>query len=228
MKINKYVLICLAVIVLDQVVKLLVHFNMELGFAGEINVIGDKFRLHYIHNPGMAFGLTIEHKYGKLILSLFRIVAITALAYFFYTQIKRKAHKGFLVCLALILGGAIGNGIDSVFYGVLFGIDTPNAMTPWLHGMVIDMLYFPLYDGTFPQWFPGGYGGREFTFFSAIFNIADSAIFIGAVSILIFNKRFFAPLEEEEASSSEGLESASLAALGESSTDLTAGSSEEE
>ncbi|MEM7103782.1 MAG: lipoprotein signal peptidase [Bacteroidota bacterium] len=196
MKVNKFVIVCLIVIILDQVVKMLVHYNMQLGYQGEIRVIGDWFRLHYIHNPGMAFGITIDAEYGKLFLSLFRVTAITALGYFFYHQIKQKAHPGFLFCLALILGGAIGNGIDSVFYGVLFDIVTPDAPSPWLHGMVIDMLYFPMFRGHFPTWFPDWswfpfQSGRPFTFFSAIFNLADSAIFIGAVSILIFNKRFF-------------------------------------
>ncbi|MEM6724166.1 MAG: lipoprotein signal peptidase [Bacteroidota bacterium] len=202
MKINKYVLICLAVILIDQVVKLLVHFNMELGYAGEIRVIGNWARLHYLHNPGMAFGLELDYKYGKLILTLFRIVAITGLAYFFSLQLKRQVNSGLLICLALILGGAIGNGIDSVFYGVFFGIQTPDAMTPWFHGMVIDMLYFPMFSGTYPSWIPFVEEGTRFTFFSAIFNIADSAIFIGAVSILLFNRRFFAPAEEEEPSKS--------------------------
>jgi len=195
---NKYVLICLAVILLDQVVKMLVHFNMELGYAGEIKVIGNWARLHYLHNPGMAFGLELDYKYGKLILTLFRIVAITGLAYFFSLQLKRQVSSGLLICLALILGGAIGNGIDSVFYGVFLGIQTPDAFTPWFHGMVIDMLYFPMFSGTYPSWFPFVEEGTRFTFFSAIFNIADSAIFLGAVSILLFNRRFFAQQDEEE------------------------------
>lgn len=194
MKINKYVLICLAVILIDQVTKMLVHFNMDLGYSGEIRVIGNWARLHYLHNPGMAFGLELDWKYGKLILTLFRIVAISGLAYFFSIQLKRKVHTGLLICLALILGGAIGNGLDSVFYGVLFGIQTPDAMTPWFHGMVIDMLYFPMFSGSYPAWVPFVETGQRFTFFSAIFNVADSAIFIGAVSILIFNRRFFTPL----------------------------------
>ncbi len=197
MKINKYLIVCLIAILLDQISKMAVYTYMDYGVAGELKWFGwDWARLHYIHNPGMAFGITIAGDYGKLILSVFRIIAISGLGYFFYLQIKEKAHPGFLFCLALILGGAIGNGIDSVFYGVLIDNAIPNAPTPWFHGQVIDMLYFPMFEGTFPEWFPFK-GGQRFLFFSAIFNLADSFIFIGAVTILVFNKKFFPPEDME-------------------------------
>lgn len=195
MKYKKYYLVILTVVLIDQITKLLVYQHMDMGYRGEIRIFGmDWARLHYTLNEGMAFGLKII---PKLALSLFRILAITVLLYFFSLQIKNKVHTGFILCLALILGGAIGNAIDSVFYGVfLEGNVIDNAPTAWLHGQVIDMLYFPMFEGRFPEWVPA-WGGGRFLFFSAIFNVADSAIFMGAVSLLIFNKRFFAAEEEE-------------------------------
>ncbi len=171
---------------------------MDMGYRGEIRIFGLSWaRLHYILNEGMAFGLTII---PKLALSLFRLAAIAVLLYFFSMQIRQKAHTGFIACLALILGGAIGNAIDSVFYGVFLdgNIDPEtlaNIPTAWLHGQVIDMLYFPMFDSTFPTWFPF-VGGKDFLFFSAIFNVADSAIFLGAISLLIFSQRFFQEPED--------------------------------
>lgn len=159
----------------------------------EIPVIGDWCKLYYLRNAGMAFGMEFEFSYGKLFLSVFRIFATIGIGYYLYTQAQKHAHKGFLVCLALILGGAIGNAVDSIFYGVLLEDNMiPNAVTPWFHGRVIDMLYFPLFDVNLPEWL----GGKSFTFFNAIFNIADSSIFIGAVGILLFQKRFFPKKEE--------------------------------
>jgi signal peptidase II len=190
MKIGKYYLVALGVILIDQATKLLVYFNMEMGSAGEIYVIGDWFRLHYLLNPGMAFGLKSDHEYGKLLLTLFRLGAMFAIAYYIYYLAKRHARPGLLFCVALILGGAVGNVIDSTFYGVFLDNAPANSPTPWFHGQVIDMLFFPLFDGFYPEWFPG-VGGNYFLFFSPVFNIADSSIFIGVVLILIFQKRFF-------------------------------------
>lgn len=190
MKIGIYYLVALGVIIIDQATKLLVYFNMEMGSAGEIYVIGDWFRLHYLLNPGMAFGLKSDHEYGKLLLTLFRLGAMFAIAYYIYYLAKRHARPGLLFCVALILGGAVGNVIDSTFYGVFLDNAPANSPTPWFHGQVIDMLFFPLFDGFYPEWFPG-VGGNYFLFFSPVFNIADSSIFIGVVLILIFQKRFF-------------------------------------
>ena len=137
--------IALLVILLDHAVKLLIHFNFELG--EEMIVFDDWFRLHFLLNPGMAFGMEFKFVYGKLFLSVFRVLATIGIGYYMVGQAKKGAHKGFLVCLALILGGAIGNGIDSIFYGVLLeGNVIPGSETPWFHGRVIDMLYFPLSD----------------------------------------------------------------------------------
>ncbi len=195
MKIYRYFLLALGIIIFDQTVKLLVHYNMEMGTAGEIDVIGDWFKLHYLLNPGMAFGLKSSHEYGKLLLTLFRLVAMFGIGYYIYYLYKQKAKPGLLWCMGLILGGAIGNVIDSTFYGVFLDNAPIGSPTPWFHGQVIDMLFFPLFDGYYPDWVPF-MGGRYFLFFSPVFNVADSSIFIGVVTILIFQKRFF---QKEEA-----------------------------
>jgi len=197
MKIARYYLLSLGVIFLDQLVKLLVHFYMDLGISGELIVINDWFRLHYLLNPGMAFGLQIEAEYGKMLLSIFRLLAIIGIGYYLYYQTKKGVHPGMSWSLALIFGGAIGNAIDSTFYGVLLNNAPPNVPTPWFHGQVIDMLYFPLIEGTFPHWMPV-IGGDYFQFFRPVFNIADASIFIGVSIILIFQKRFLAKLQNRE------------------------------
>lgn len=190
----KYFLIALVVIVIDQVSKLLVYHNMYLH--QEINVLGEWFKLHYLLNPGMAFGIRWESEFGKLALTVFRIVAMCGITYYLITMAKKKAHSGFLVCLALILGGAIGNVIDSTFYGVFLNNAPVDSPTKWFHGQVIDMLYFPLFDFYWPEWVPFK-GGEYFEFFSPVFNIADSSIFIGVATILISQKKFFADQFEE-------------------------------
>jgi signal peptidase II len=188
MKILKYFLIAFAVIAIDQASKLLVHKYM--GLHDEVNVLGEWFKLHYLLNPGMAFGIRWESEFGKLALTLFRIIAMFGIGYYLLNMIRKQSHPGFLVCLALILGGAIGNVIDSTFYGVLLNNAPFDSPTPWFHGQVIDMLFFPIFNFTWPEWFPF-LGGQDFLFFSPVFNIADSSIFIGVASILIFQKRFF-------------------------------------
>jgi signal peptidase II len=188
MKILKYFLIAFAVIAIDQASKLLVHKYM--GLHDEVNVLGEWFKLHYLLNPGMAFGIRWESEFGKLALTLFRIIAMFGIGYYLLNMIRKQSHPGFLVCLALILGGAIGNVIDSTFYGVLLNNAPFDSPTPWFHGQVIDMLFFPIFNFTWPEWVPF-LGGQDFLFFSPVFNIADSSIFIGVASILIFQKRFF-------------------------------------
>ncbi len=194
MKALKYFLIALVVIIVDQTSKILVHQNMYLH--QEINVLGDWFRLHYLLNPGMAFGIRWESEFGKLALTTFRIGAMFGIGYYLLQMVSKKSHAGFLVCLALILGGAIGNVIDSAFYGVLFDNAPPESPTKWFHGQVIDMLFFPIADFTWPEWVPW-LGGEYFLFFSPVFNIADSSIFIGVASILIFQKKFFVEAKDE-------------------------------
>jgi signal peptidase II len=188
MKYAKYFLIALVVIAIDQTSKLLVYHNMYIH--QEINVLGTWFRLHYLLNPGMAFGIRWESEFGKLALTIFRICAMFGISYYMIKMVQKSAHTGFLICLALILGGAIGNVIDSTFYGVYLNNAPMGVPTPWFHGQVIDMLYFPLFNFQWPAWVPG-VGGNYFEFFSPVFNIADSSIFMGVVIILFSQKRFF-------------------------------------
>jgi signal peptidase II len=188
MKIYKYFLLALAIILVDQTSKLLVDKYMYLH--QEINVIGDWFRLHYLLNPGMAFGIRWNNEFGKLALTVFRIGAMVGIAYYLWKMASKNTHAGFLWCMALILGGAVGNVIDSTFYGVLLDNHPIDSPTPWFHGQVIDMLFFPLFEFTWPHWVPA-LGGERFLFFSPVFNIADSSIFLGVVVILIFQRKFF-------------------------------------
>ena len=194
MKILKYFLIALLIICLDQASKLLVHKYMYLH--EEVNVIGEWFKLHYLLNPGMAFGIKWENEFGKLVLTLFRIVAMFGIGYYMLQMIRKNSHPGFLICLSLILGGAIGNVIDSTFYGVFLDNAPLESPTRWFHGQVIDMLFFPVVDFAWPDWVPG-IGGQYFLFFSPVFNIADSSIFLGVATILLFQKRFFKEKEVE-------------------------------
>lgn len=193
MKILKYFLVAFIVILIDQASKILVYNNMYLH--EEIYVFGDWFRIHYLLNPGMAFGIKWDNEFGKLALTIFRILAMIGISYYLWKMAKRGVHNGFLLCMGLILGGAVGNVIDSTFYGVFLNNAPADAPTPWFHGQVIDMLYFPIFDLTWPNWIPF-IGGEYFEFFSPVFNIADSSIFIGVVIILIMQKRFFQEKEQ--------------------------------
>lgn len=184
----RYFILAFLVIVIDQTSKMLVFNNMYLH--EEINVIGDWFRLHYLLNPGMAFGIRWENEFGKLALTIFRIGAMFGISWYLWKMAGRNMHPGFLWCMGLILGGAVGNVIDSTFYGVLLNNAPLDAPTPWFHGQVIDMLYFPIFEFVWPEWIPF-FGGRYFEFFSPVFNIADSSIFLGVITILIMQKRFF-------------------------------------
>lgn len=199
----KYFLITLVVIIIDQIVKMLVHYNMQMGTQGQILVLGDFFKLHYLTNPGMAFGLKLDFLYGKLILTLFRIGAMFAIGYYLYSLIAKGANKGLLICIALILGGAIGNLVDSIFYGVLLDNAPFDAPSPWFHGQVIDMFYIDIWEGYLPGWIP--LMGGNYMALWPVFNIADASIFIAICIIIAFQKRYFkkedtiAPLEESKA-----------------------------
>ncbi len=196
MKVYKYYLLALLMIIIDQTSKLLVYKYMYLH--EEVNVIGEWFRLHYLLNPGMAFGIKWDNEFGKLALTIFRIGAMFGIGYYLYKMVKKGAHTGFLWCMGLILGGAVGNVIDSTFYGIFLPGNVPEGVaTPWFHGQVIDMLFFPIFEFSWPEWFPF-LGGDSFLFFSPVFNVADSSIFIGVVTILIMQKTFFKEKTEEE------------------------------
>lgn len=186
----------LGLIALDQWFK--VHIKTTMQLHTETKVLGDWFRLHFTENPGMAFGLELDFLggYGKLTLTLFRLIAVVFGFYLLAKQIQRGAHKGFLFCIALILAGAIGNLIDSIFYGVIFK-DINYYVGGYFHGHVVDMLYFPVVQGHYWSWIPK-LGGQDFTFFSPVFNLADSFISTGAIAIFVFQSIFFPKIKKEE------------------------------
>jgi signal peptidase II len=150
----------------------------------EIHLLGERGMLHYTENNGMAFGMEFGGNFGKLVLTLFRIVAVMAIAQGMVYLIKHKYHRGLIMNVALILAGAVGNIIDSTFYGVIYDY------APLFHGRVVDMFYFPLFSGIFPAWLPI-WGGQDYIFFRPVFNLADSAISIGVILILFNQKRYF-------------------------------------
>ena len=159
-------------------------------------------RIHFVENDGMAFGIRIWGPYGKLILSIFRIIAVGALIYFIRKLLEAKATLGLLISFSLILAGAIGNILDSAFYGLIFSAYSPHSgnvaelfpeaggYAGFLHGYVVDMLHFPMMEGYFPDWFPF-WGGQSYVFFRPVFNIADVSISVGVISILLFQRSFF-------------------------------------
>ena len=165
----------------------------------EFHVLGDWFIIHFTENNGMAFGWEFAGDWGKLVLTSFRILAVAAIWYWLYNTVKTNGPKGLSICIALIFAGAVGNIIDSVFYGKLFSssdfelahfLPAEGAYASWMHGRVVDMLYFPLMHGHFPMWFPI-WAGEEFIFFRPVFNIADSAITVGVFAIILFQKKYF-------------------------------------
>jgi signal peptidase II len=192
MKYFKYYLISLFVILVDQAIKLWVHESMYLN--EEIKILDGFFKLHYVVNPGMAFGVEFGSIYGKLLLTTFRLVAIAAIGWYLFQLITKNSHVGFIICMAMILGGAVGNVIDSVFYGVLLHNAPLDAPTPWFNGQVIDMFFIDITEGRYPSWVPL-YAGDYYSIWP-IFNLADASIFLGVTFILIFQKRFM--LKEEQ------------------------------
>lgn len=188
---------------------------MSLG--QEFHVAGNWFIIHFTENNGMAFGLQFAGNYGKLALSLFRILAVGFLGWYIYHLARLKTGFGVIFSFSLILAGAMGNIIDSALYGILFSESTyfdvarflpaEGGYSTFLHGKVVDMFYFPILEGTYPKWLPY-LGGDNFIFFRPVFNVADSAITIGVLSLLIFQRQFFqkhvdAPIENTEKVSEE-------------------------
>ena len=195
MTLRKAYLLIFILLLVDQVSKIYIKTNFILG--EEVEVF-NWFKILFIENEGMAWGVQIPGTYGKLFLTLFRIAAVGGIGYWLWDSVKKKSSDYLIVAISLILVGAFGNIIDSVFYGVIFNDSQQQLATlfsdqpygTWFHGKVVDMLYFPFWHGTLPTWLPI-WGGKEFTFFNAIFNVADMAISTGVGILIFFNKKAF-------------------------------------
>jgi len=192
------------IIIVDQIIKTWVRTHMYLG--EEIKFLGERGMLHYTENNGMAFGMELGFEWGKLALTLFRIIAVCGIGYGMVYLIKHKYHRGLIMNVALIFAGAMGNIIDSTFYGLLYQTGNSGESLGLFHGRVVDMFYFPLISGNFPSWLPL-WGGEEFVFFRPVFNFADASISVGVILILIFQKHYFKQeVPEETALNSEMVE----------------------
>ena len=200
MKAKHVVFIITAIILADQALKLYIKLHYFVG--EEHPILGSWFNLHFVENEGMAWGWKFGGEIGKIILTLFRLVAVVWGVFLLKDFISKRYHWGFILCASLIFAGALGNLLDSMFYGLIF--ENSNGFThnvakftafgsgyaSFLHGRVVDMLYVPLFRGTFPTWFPL-WSGEEFEFFSPVFNIADASISVGVVILLVFQNKFF-------------------------------------
>ena len=183
------VIIVMAILLVDQIIKVWVKTHMHLH---ECIAITDWFKICFIENKGMAFGMEIG---SKLVLSVFRIFAVCVIGYYIYLQVKQKVRTGYIICLSMVLAGALGNIIDCMFYGLIFNASSPfyvsyfvpfgDGYAPFLMGKVVDMFYFPLIVTTWPDWLPI-VGGDDFVFFSPIFNFADASISVAVVLLLVF------------------------------------------
>ena len=186
------VLLVFAILLIDQVIKIEVKTNMRLH---EVLDITGWFKINFIENNGMAYGMTF---FNKLVLSLFRIVAISLIGYYLTKVIRKGARIGYIICLAMVFAGAVGNMIDCMFYGLIFNASSPEYMSyfvpfgegyaPFLMGKVVDMFYFPLIETTWPEWVPV-VGGDDYIFFSPVFNFADASISVGVAILLLFYRR---------------------------------------
>ncbi len=196
MSLKKAGFLIILILLIDQISKLYIKTNFALG--EEIEVF-DWFRILFVENEGMAWGTKIPGEYGKLALTLFRLIAIVGIGYWLWDSVRKNGSRILITSIALIFAGAFGNIIDSVFYGVVFNesygqvasfLPEGGGYSSLFHGKVVDMLYFPLWKGYLPEWMPF-WGGKYFTFFEPVFNIADSAISVGVAMLLLFNKRAF-------------------------------------
>jgi signal peptidase II len=197
---KKSILLIFLILLVDQILKIWVKTHMEIG--QEIHLLGNWGILHFIENNGMAFGMEMGGRPGKLVLSVFRIAAIFGIGWFLHSLIVKKANLGLILAVSAIMAGAIGNIIDSAFYGLIFSesFNQPAVLFPpeggystFLHGKVVDMFYFPIINTHWPSWSPYK-PGESFVFFRPVFNIADSAITCGVISIILFQKKMFRDL----------------------------------
>ena len=196
-KLRSAVLIILTVIIADQALKIWIKTTFPFGHITDIAGMGWA-KLYFIENEGMAWGWKFGGEWGKPLLTLFRLLAVIFGTWYLGRIVKQNYSRGFIICASLIYAGALGNLIDSMFYGIFFSASDYNTVATafptkgyarFLHGHVVDMLYFPMIKSTYPAWVPF-VGGRDFEFFSPIFNIADAAISVGVITLLIFQKRF--------------------------------------
>ncbi|MBS0026338.1 lipoprotein signal peptidase [Chitinophaga sp. 22321] len=198
MKYRHVVFIVILILAIDQTLKFWIKTHMFM--QQEFVIFPNWFRIHFIENEGMAYGLKFGGDFGKILLTMFRLVAVVVGFVYMKKLIREKYSTGLLICGSLILAGAAGNLIDSMFYGLIFndsvGYEVAKFMPAgggygsFLHGRVVDMLYFPIYEGYLPNWVPFK-GGDYFVFFRPVFNVADAAISTGVIAILLFQKRFF-------------------------------------
>ena len=213
MKSRQVAFIILLIVFADQALKLWIKTHYHLNESHKI--IGSGFQLYFVENPGMAYGWKFGGNWGKMALTVFRMAAVVFGTWYLGKIVREKMHKGFIICASLVYAGALGNLIDSSFYGLIFdkgmifdptineyanynglAIFTKNGYASFLHGNVVDMLYFPVLRGHFPSWLPI-WGGQDFEFFRPIFNLADASISTGVISILVFQKRFFKHKDKE-------------------------------